>query len=317
MALRGIEDTFSIRFDPRKEFSCSIPQGFLEYETDTKRIERIWIDFLSSMSQVCKSRQALFQNKHFKKNIFLSAMEKLCKDFSMRTESVKVSFEYRKLGKEKIYLLKFTKLTEIPEFCRNIQFCVAEIPPTEMQAYAQFVSMADVDTRDRYNPEVRVEAVLDVSNGNSSEVNNAQTTSVEDWGTTASSIRSMSTITSQPLQNQQRQEANHEYDINPPIAIAVAEETMEVSVPTERSAFERMQELESIKCYLTEIEFSTKRQAILDSIWKFYETKIKYALFRGNRMSPIATIKKLKTLFWTHVAPPDKKQTALLVDLVS
>ena len=267
MALRGIEDTFTIQFDPRKEFNCDIPRGFLEYETDTARIERIWKDFLSSMNRLCKSRQAFFQNKHFKKSIFASAMDQLCKDFSRRTEAVKVSFEYHKAGTRKTYLLNFRKLTEIPESCRNIQFCVAEIPPLEMQAYAQFVSMTDGNIAGRYDPEVRVAAVLD--NGNNREIPGAQATVVEDTASIVStSIRSTNTVSSQPPQYQQsQQDTNYDYEFNPPIAMAVPEATVEVPIaPDQRSALERMQELESIKSFLSETEFATKRQCILNSI---------------------------------------------------
>lgn len=269
MALvRGIEDTLTVQFDPRKEFNCNIPREFLEYETDTVRIARIWNDFLLSMNRLCKSRRAMFQNKHLKKSIFNSAMEQLCKEFSRRTESVKASFAYHKSGTQKTYLLTFKKLTEIPESCRNVRFCVAEIPPLEMQAYAQFVSMTDVNTR--YDPEVRVAALVEMGNGNSSRgLQGAQATAVEDSASIVSSIRSVNTVSSQQLpQNQQRQQdSNYDYEVNPPIAIAVPQATVQLPVaPDQRSALERMQELESIKSFLSETEFATKRQAILNSI---------------------------------------------------
>ena len=59
---------------------------------------------------------------------------------------------------------------------------------------------------------------------------------------------------------------DHDYSVqvNPPVAMAVLQPEGEDD--EHRSALERMQELDSIKSYLTETEYATKRQAILDSI---------------------------------------------------
>ena len=219
MALRHIENRLTIRIDPRKEFRATIPEGFLEYEPDTERIEHLWENFRSCVNRQLKSRLGFLQNKYHRKVIFSIGMDKLCKDFSRRTESVKVSFELQKHGKEKVYLLTLTKLNAFPESCRNVRFCVAEIPPHEMQAYAEFVSFNDDNIGGRYDPDVHVSAIDD----NTGEIPDAQATILEDSPSLVSSTRSITTVSSQQYLPDQQEFYYEDNSINPPVAMAVPE----------------------------------------------------------------------------------------------
>ena len=154
------------------------------------------------------------------------------------------------------YSLIFTRLSPVTAGLRETRYCVAEIPenPNNAQAVeAEFVATADDGEHQQY-----------ISGAGSSRI-----------GTSASwqyipSAYSEIVATSVPIEYR-----NDPY-INPPVAAEVTaivdddddnHEPMVVSDrDSQRSALDRMQELQSIRMFLTESEYTVKRQSIMDSI---------------------------------------------------
>lgn len=260
MAQRIVEDRITIHLGSGKELlNTTIPESFLVHELDIERIERIWKEFLTSVLKRCKDRLSFLRMRNTKLQnfVFRTGLDNLCKEFSRRTEAFKLNFEFRRQGKTKDLLLTLTKLTAIPESCRNARFCVAEIPPAEERAYAEFVSSVAVDVGARYDPEVHV---LVVSESTSIAVPSAQAIVLEE--------SSFSTTSSERSSERSMPHYDNDTLMNPPVAMAMAvSQIASVTVEGEhRSVYERMQELESIKSFLSEPEYANKRQAILNSI---------------------------------------------------
>jgi len=304
MALRNVEARIDFKFNPRKAFDITIPASFMEHEPDPERVSGAWQNFCTAVQRQCKCRVDMFQNRRYRKTVFNIGMEKLCASFSRKTESVKVTFELRRGAsrKEKTYLIHMVKLNAIPDDIRNARYCTAEIPPSEMQAYAEFVQVDSTILGVPYNPAVQVSVIQDDNVGGDDDgdgdgndhhivddmhiqrgfVARAQTAFGNITGPLAVAVAvddcpsMVSTIRSFASQQQHQQQCYFSEYENPPVAMAVAEisltDTSSVSSsggtqePRKRSALERMEELDSIKSFLSETEYRYKRQAILNGI---------------------------------------------------
>lgn len=255
MAMRQTILQRSAQFDPhsKKDFRLSIPEPFLQNEPNPERILRLWKNFESNVNRICKASK---WKSHIRETIIRTSMEKCCLDFSRCTETLKIRFETttRRTGSHKTktsYQLNFVQLSGIPEACRDVQFCAAEIPVTPQEAVAELVST--MYPQSSTTPSV--------------EARQRQTVPPQAFATHISTVRQVSFDTDVPVETVnvsllptiQRSSNYHDRHLHLPVAMAAP-----VAEPS--SALERMQELESIKSFLTTAEFSAKRQAILDCI---------------------------------------------------
>ena len=144
MALREVVDEFVFDLLPRKGFNwAQIPPRFVSYEPDPDRLCSSWENFRTAVTHSCKCRRPA---------VFVSAVERHCQEFSLRMENVKVSFavvswpQTKKRNKKGPgYSVTLCCLSDIPQECRNVQFCVAEIPPPpEPEVVAELVSSSEL-----------------------------------------------------------------------------------------------------------------------------------------------------------------------------
>lgn len=236
MAMRHVVKRYEMELDPRKEFKELIPSELLVDESADvrQRIEYLWTKFVSSVNDLCKTRRNMLVNKNIRKTVFHSAMENLCGDFSRRQENIKVKVVKnitRGSTQYRVsYRLVLVRLSAVPTNCRHSgQSFVAEIP--------QPVAQAEL-----------VESPADD--------NPAQIVSIEPMTPNHATmpVAPIQEIES-PITAVNGQQSNI---MDVPIAVDVVE--------VEKSALERMQELEAIKAFLSDAEYETKRQEILDSI---------------------------------------------------
>jgi len=252
MAVREVRDQLVVNLDPRKEFSLSLPRRFFKDEPDREKILELWGAFSVSVNKLCRTRTSILSNHYSKKAVFNSGMENLCADFSRRTENFKIQFEELQNGKS--YRILLLILSPIPEQVRNAgRQILAEIPERETEATepAEFLAYGEGDQQ------ISVPAEI-----------------VWEPPTTFTSYLRTNYRQQQAVLAQARVE-NVPYVTaasggmeNPPMAheVATIASTTETAAAGRRSALERMQELETIKGYLTEAEYSEKRRAILDSV---------------------------------------------------
>lgn len=132
-AVRQVVKRHEVELDPRKEFKERIPNSLLFHELphDRQRIHRLWGQFTISVNALCKTRRNILINKHIRKAVFDSGMERLCKDFSRRNMHVKV--EWKNVS-NKFYRLVLIRMSVVPDSCLNRQWFVAEIPQPVAQA---------------------------------------------------------------------------------------------------------------------------------------------------------------------------------------
>eukprot|EP00977_Amphora_coffeiformis_P022744 scaffold11442_cov177-Amphora_coffeaeformis.AAC.2 len=260
-AVRQVIDNFEISLDLSKDFAACLPPGFLEDEPHRERLMDIWNrDVQKAISDLFRTRRnSVLMNRHTKKAVFESAMENICVDFSRRAENVNVhfvpSFTVNGVSSRRIktYYLKVTKLSPITDEQRNARSCVAEIPlPTE-EVEAEFVGTVEISGFTEPVISESSSSARDFSDFSSGAVPSAP---VEILVTTAASVV-------------QYEDAIH--DVNPPLAsevMAIVEDDDPETVTdySHRAALDRMKELESIKLFLSEVEYTAKRQAIVDSI---------------------------------------------------
>ena len=266
-------ETYHVPLNPCKEFRLPLPTRFLPDESHRDRVVEVWNqDVIPKINHLCRARKSGFINRSLKRSVFQSAMDNVCKDFSRRTDNINVEFrqeterdQYHPNRKSIKYSLVFTKLSAVTNNLRSARYCVAEIPqnPNTMPAVeAEFVTTTEEDGGggDR--------AAQGDTSGPSAIPSERQAIPFAHSEIVATTV---------PIQYQ----VETTY-VNPPVAsevTATVEEEDELledlrsirnltnsDRDSQRSAFDRMQELESIKAFLTEEEYSTKRQAILDSI---------------------------------------------------
>lgn len=248
--MRQTLDEIVLEIDLRKiastrDFALSLPPHYLQHEYHPTRVQTLWEDFAKSIRNTYKK---------YRKTVFLPVMENICDDFNRRTEAIKVQFVANEhLGAaKKTHQLKVILLSEIPDESRNLRFCNAEIPSPEMlacdgQATTNNEQLALIG---RVEADIQVEVLPLSDSTNQSSV--------------ATDNILNSTCVGPIPQTTNEDSANEAEVINPPVAIAISE--VVVAEAPQRSALERMRELETIKHYLTVTEYQQKRQAILDSI---------------------------------------------------
>ncbi|CAB9520565.1 expressed unknown protein [Seminavis robusta] len=287
-AMREIENEWVLDLDTKKmaamsatDFmvSLALPETFLagEPEANHASVLRLWTSFCAKVREYVKAKHSIMQvqNRRYRKAVFHSTMENLCLQFSRRTETLKVRLivhDKATTGSGKTtYQLKIVRLSDIPDECRNVQFCTAEIPPSEMQAYAEFVQTTpnNVVITGRNATAIQVQPAVVLSD--STDTSSSVVTLEEDQGGLVWSTRSLDNVV--VAATAEVEDIHNLHYINPPIAMAVAEIQSQPAVPPAAAAatqsktvLERMQELESIKPFLSETEYQTKRQAILDGI---------------------------------------------------
>jgi len=234
-AVREVVNELVIPLDPKhlKDFKTDIPIPFVETEPDIAKVLDLWTNsFRPSLNKLWHLRRSAFGNHVQKKAVFKSGVENLCADFSRRTENIKVQIDV--IGKGDAYNLKIVKLSIVPENIRNARSILAEIP--------DFVHEA--------------EAHLAVQEGEAQRDNTAESDEPEEaevlYSFQENGYEGPSTTTFAQLSVAQE--------------VVVAATSPVLAASSRKPALERMQELESIKQFLTVSEYASKKQAILDSI---------------------------------------------------
>jgi hypothetical protein len=155
-------DCYDSKQRRKKDFfgSFALPSSFLASEPHADAVATLWTNFTHQVNDCCKNRYSWqwCSNPH-RTIVFQAQMENLCHDFSRRTETIKVRFlmlqhqqqqqqvqpsaknKNKNNSRQKTrYQLQIMQLTDIPESSRNVQFCVAEIPPMPVpEAHAELV----------------------------------------------------------------------------------------------------------------------------------------------------------------------------------
>ena len=291
-AVREVQETSYLELDLNRPFRASLPTGFLDEEPRRERIQEIWETNVRPVVNEIRNaaRNRFLMNRHIQKAVFESKMETVCQDFSRRTENVKVSFvktstsscscrQGRSSGRKQpteIFHLKIVKLSPITDEQRNARHCLAEIPNQQYVPDVQAEVVGTADASIVMEPsEIAISAPFDMTTPRSSSV------------VPTAPTRSEVLIASAEVWSGQATSLEESY-VNPPVATevtAIVEEYTESDTemlsgrssnssscctgrepPSQRSALERMQELEIIKPFLTEAEYVAKRQEILGSI---------------------------------------------------
>lgn len=277
--MREVVRMCDIPLDPKVEFCVALPRRFVDEEPDGDRILETWELFGKVANNLYRTRRSFFTNKHLRRIGFHMGMEKICSDFSRRTENIKIEFHHRKSAKpprKTRYWLRIVKLSDIVQDVRNArQYCMAEIPIREHEAQAHLVGDAPSSSS------ASQQQVLE-EQGNTNNANLPPTVVpveiIEDSRDHAG-VRGRPHDTTMLLDDEPQ-----DYYANAPIASEVVaihaddnghdNESISFSSTNQqrqagretKTALQRMQELESIRMFLTAEEYSTKRLAILDSI---------------------------------------------------
>lgn len=231
MVVRQVIESFTVPLDYRREFRLELPPNYVEGESEL--VKARWDEnFHESVNRLCTARRRNFggMTLTLRLSVFKTAMDRVCNEFSGRTNQLKVHFEETSVpsltnrSHKVTYRLRISKLSEIPEAVLQArQYCSAEIPEREPLAVAHLVQQG-------------------VENENS---------------TTVSGAIIVDAVESPP---------SH---IEAPTAIVTVldEETSEEdSESPQRSVLERMEQLESIRAFLSPEEFDDIRKKIIDSI---------------------------------------------------
>ena len=255
-AIRQVLDEHVIRLDPKRQrdFTADVPIRFIEHEHDIAKILELWDkSFRPSMNKLWHTRRSALANRYQRKAVFKSATENLCNDFSRRTENIKVLFDVIRDGEA--YRLKLVKLSTVPDSIRNARSILAEIPDLGLdhEVDAELVRQEGLQQQASSagnDPAMEAEVLYSYREGNNESPSSA---------TFAATDTYVASSQQQPYNDNDNIPLAQEVSIS--AASPVAAEATRAP-----SALERMQELESIKHFLTDLEYSSKRQAILDSI---------------------------------------------------
>lgn len=266
-------ETFHVPLDPTREFRQPLPPRWVRDESDAGRVTDIWTrDVLPKINALCRKKTG-FIHRSLQRSVFQSAMDNACKDFSRRTDNIHVAFTQQSTETEQYhphhrkscsYGLILTKLSPVTGNLRHERYCVAEIPQNPLTA-----------------PAVEAELVVRTTTAqDGSSCTGAGNDDNADGDETLPMAYSEIIATSIPIAYHHDDEDDDDAGNRPPFATALVEENdddddddVPMSVtPThsgrdgQRSASERMHELESIRRFLTDDEYAAKRQAILESI---------------------------------------------------
>ena len=257
-AVRQVVEEFRIPLDYKKEFRLSLPPRFLQDESD--RVVELWNGtFHKTVNSLCQSRRSSAILTATKRIVFASGMENVCKDFSRRTLNLKVEFEQVLIGtprnpQKALYHLRIVKLTPIAEEVRQAgRSIVAEIPEREVEARAEIIGTVELPNHHR-----------------PSEVPHVLSIDTPGAAVARSAPRAHVIAPSAPVEFQGESAFS-----NPPVASAVTvspdDSDSDDSNDNENSKRapslrERMQELETIKEFLSQEEYATARRKIIESI---------------------------------------------------
>ena len=278
--VREVIETFQVPLDPTKDFRLELPTRFLHDEPHRERVIQVWNkDVVATINSLCRARKSGFINRSLKRSVFQSGMENVCKDFSRKTDNIIVQFQqseetdqHHHHRKTVTYSLVLTRLSAVTQHVRSARACVAEIPVNPLT-----------------QPAVQAELVTTTAFGEQGTTSSSTAVPTTTDGD-APTMRQPEAIpfahseiisTHVPIIEYMDDDDNQPY-VNPPVASQVTalvqDQDEEMSTIDEhhprivsdrdsrRSPLERMQELESIKGFLTEAEYTAKRQAILESI---------------------------------------------------
>lgn len=132
----------SVRKEKLKQ-TLSLPPHFLQQEPPRtrERADDLWnTRVLTTVAQLIRTRKSRSMNKHMRKVVFHSGMEKLMTHFNQSTENIKVDFVQHNSNRgdpETTYSLKFCLLSPIPDSIRNAPSCTAEIVRSEQEGVAR------------------------------------------------------------------------------------------------------------------------------------------------------------------------------------
>jgi hypothetical protein len=264
--VRQVVRLHDIPLDPKEGLRMAIPRQFLDQEPDPQRILEMWEKFVKVTNDLCRTRRSRLSNKHWKRAAFLNGMEKICLDFSRRTQNVKVEFHHRKEAKQSRpktkYSVKIVRLSDIHANVLNPgQSYIAEIPEREQEAQEAHAQLVGDDPYSNYTdpnlpptaiPVEIIEDSLDHRRG------------VRQQDTTVHMMLEPQSYTNAPLTSEVVAiDTNDDDDTS---SISCPPSNSSNTNRQQKTVLQRMQELDSIRSFLTVEEYTTKRQAILDSI---------------------------------------------------
>ena len=261
--IRQVERSIGIPLDFRQKFSAdSLPNSM--FLGESAYVMGRFKEFCSNVETVCHKRRSAFKKPPI--CVFDAAIENLCLDFSRKTSLIKVE-----LRKSPSYSLLFTRLSAIPHDVQNArQFYNAEIPDmTEPEPEAEGVLMGVTNYEEPATvlpppvvPTVIRGPRIRVTRQPSATVREPRAVSFEE-----------------PTQNVPLVAS---YAVGDPIGAAnpghqqtsmiSSHETRAHQDPTDQQSLNnnpilrRMQQLESIRGFMSEQEYEEKRKDIINSI---------------------------------------------------
>jgi hypothetical protein len=141
-----------------------LPSEFLAYEPSRTRskVADMWTtQVIPTMADLIRTRKSLKMNKHMRKAVFRSGMEKLMIRFNQFTENIKAEFRIDDTGylaTATHYYVDIFRLNPIPDHIRFAPSCVAEVP--EPAACARAVETFYTESA------VEVDVIADDDNNN-------------------------------------------------------------------------------------------------------------------------------------------------------
>lgn len=263
MSVRNVVDQVVFQINPNVRFEESFPPKMLcVYNNDQRIYQRLlemWNKILVAMNRLRKMRMNPLIRQSYRMVVYKSAMENLCKQFSESFEDIKMKFYAGTIGTNRgsggsgrlLHRLVLIRLSPAPDNCRG-QSILAEIP----------------------QPEIEVEATPYNNNSNSNGYNTHQehesiTVTAIDvlesrvYPLSAPSMESSYTASPSTLRYCNTDEMET-------VQLAVAHPVEIITNPptngSQNQALQRMEQLESIKRYLTNEEFNRKRLEIISSL---------------------------------------------------
>ena len=279
-AVRHVLNVSYIILDPEKTFNATLPPTFLVDEPRAARLTEIWNrDVRETVNDIFRFRRSARMNRNLRKTIFEGRLHGVCDDFSRRTENVKVYFQkavrvnavLRK--KETELRFRVTQLTPLDPSQRNVAFCLAEIPQPMPEVQAELVGTTDDEgTAIADNAAAAVTARTEIVSESAFRVASGYNDNGDDGEDYIVNPPLASEVTA--IVEDEVETDDNDPGEEPTIASATAtslssEDYTSQSIITpssERSALGRMQELESIRAFLSDEEYRLKRKDILDSI---------------------------------------------------
>lgn len=234
-----------------------LPNSFLSGESDQQRVQDTWSDFCIAVDSTCRARAG--NSRTIRRAVFHANMDNFCKLFSQRTECVKVS---NREDQDHKSILLLQRLSPIPEGAMEAVFFRAEVdPPPRVVPPVEAVCVAEVQLSDEHDEINTVATTLPIEPR--SLVSSRTPTDIPELSP-AIEVDAF-TEDGQAVGSLRNIDSFDGTMNSAPVAWVVHSVSSSESRP-ERSVRQRMEDLESIKIYLTLEEYSRKRQEIIDSI---------------------------------------------------